>query len=168
MENDAAKAQSHVHGQQTEVYERTGEGVQRQSAVDHRQDPGRRRRPDRNPRDDGQVLDRRDRQLRVRLEAGRYQRPELGVPEARKKRFPAIAQVQDPSGGHIHAAVPAEHIPSASLLAPHHPILPRRIQADNRVPGEAQRRPQRLCTASDEGQRRSGVESEPKTRRKIH
>jgi len=98
--------------------------VQRRSAVDHRKDSGRRRRPNRNPRNDGQILDRRDRQLRVRSEAGRHQRSGLGVPETREKRFPTVAEVQTPSGGHFYAAVPVEHISRASLLAPHHPILP--------------------------------------------
>jgi len=93
VENDAAKAQSHVHGQQTEIHDRTGEGVQRRSAVDHRQGYRRRRRSDRNPRDDGQILDRRDRQLRVWPETGRHQRSGLGVPEARKNRFSAVAEV---------------------------------------------------------------------------
>jgi len=165
VENDAAEAQSHVHGQQTEIHERAGEGVQRRSAIDHQQESGRRRRSDRNPRDNGQILDRRDRQLRFWSEAGRHQRSRLGVPEARENRISAVAEVQDPSGGHIHAAVPAEHISCASLLAPHHPILPRCVSADNRIPGEAQRRPERLCAASDESQRRSGVEPESKTRR---
>jgi len=127
VENNAAKAQSHVHGQQTEIHDRTGEGVQRRSAVDHRKESGRRRRPDRNPRDDGQILDRRDRKLCVWTEAGRHQRPGLGVPEARENRVSAVAEVQDASGGHIHAAVPAEHISRAPLLIPHHQVLPRRV-----------------------------------------
>jgi len=138
VENNATKTQSHIHGQQTEIHERTGEGVQRRSAVDHRQESRRRRRPDRNPRDDGQILYRRDRKLRVWPEAGRHQRPGLGVPEARENSFSAVAEVQDPSGGHIHAAIPVEYISSASLLASHHPVLPRRVSADNRIPGEAQ------------------------------
>lgn len=151
----------------TAFYVSSGEGVHGQPAVDHRPDGARGRRPDRDPRDDGQVLDRRDRQLRVRPQAGRDQRPGLGVPETRKDRVPAVAPVQDPSGRHIHAAVAARHFPRAPLLAPHHRVLPRRVPADHRAPAEDQRGPQGLCAPSDEGPRGPSVEPRLEARRYI-
>lgn len=165
VEDDAPKAQSHVHGEQAEAHERTGEGVQRQP-VDQSGRVGRRGiGPDRDPRDDGQVFDGRDRQLRVRPQAGRHQRSGLGVPETREKRVPAVVVVQDPRGGRFHAAEFAADISRASLLATHREVLRGRVQPDHRAPGEEQGGPQRLCPTSDESPRGSGVEPELETRR---
>lgn len=141
MEDDAPEDESHVHGQQAEAHDRSDTGVQRQPAVDHRKRDRRRGRPHRDPRDDGQVLDRRDRQLRVRPQAGRDQRSRLGVPQARQNRVSAVAQVQNQGGPDILAAVLAQPVPRAPLLARHHPVLPRRVPPDHRIPREEQSGP---------------------------
>lgn len=135
--------------------------MQRQSVVHHQPDRRRGRvGRDRDPRDDGQVLDGRDRQLRVRPQVGRHQRPGLGVPEARQDRVPAVAQIQATGAGRVHATVAAQPVPGAPLLAPDNCVLPGRVSADHRLPDGAQRGPQGLGAAADEGQGGPGVEPE--------